>query len=515
MGTNPFTIDVRGPANKGSIALPVTYTPSAGDPNEDGWNMVANPYPCAIDWDATAWTKTNINDATYIWNPDNQQYATYIAGVGTNGGSRNIAPFQAFWTQSNAASPVLNIEEACKVNVDQAFIRAPINNQVIRLSLANATLNDETVIRFDANATDTFDRFADAHTLHSSAVNVPRLGSIINGEQYSINTMSALESSRSIPLLTEFSGIGNFDLAATDISGIGDGCIILEDVMLGTFTDLRQDSSYNFTFNFAQPSPRFILHLTPEPTIDIESVSCHGSNDGQITATIGGTAANFVWTNLGGDTLRTSISQVDDALQGLSAGSYIVTIDGMNTGCAATSDTVEVSEPAALGVLEDISDETCIGCCDGTVNLTPTGGVGPFNYTWMHDNTLTSGNLDNLCIGVYEVEISDANGCYFTHEVRVTGDSIDVGVNEFELQNKPLIYPNPGTGEVFNLAFTNTPPNDLTIQVIDGTGRTIPFELVRANNTLQIMPSSTLSTGVYFIQGLSASGTWSQPVVIK
>ncbi len=57
-GTQPFTIDVTGPPNAGSISLPVSYT-NTGSSVDDGWSMVGNPYPCTIDWDAVDWTKIN------------------------------------------------------------------------------------------------------------------------------------------------------------------------------------------------------------------------------------------------------------------------------------------------------------------------------------------------------------------------------------------------------------------------------------------------------------------------
>ncbi|PJA07394.1 MAG: hypothetical protein COX70_06900, partial [Flavobacteriales bacterium CG_4_10_14_0_2_um_filter_32_8] len=69
IGTQPFTIDVTGPANKGNISLPLTYTASAGI-FDDGWNMVGNPYPSTLDWDSPSITKTGINNAIYIFNPD-------------------------------------------------------------------------------------------------------------------------------------------------------------------------------------------------------------------------------------------------------------------------------------------------------------------------------------------------------------------------------------------------------------------------------------------------------------
>ncbi|MBM3435605.1 MAG: hypothetical protein FJY07_05225 [Bacteroidetes bacterium] len=70
--------------------------------NNQGWNAVGNPYPSAIDWDAASgWTKTNVANATYVENAG--LWASYIAGAGTNGGSRYISPGQGFFVECTDA----------------------------------------------------------------------------------------------------------------------------------------------------------------------------------------------------------------------------------------------------------------------------------------------------------------------------------------------------------------------------------------------------------------------------
>ncbi|NMC98092.1 MAG: hypothetical protein GYA62_00020, partial [Bacteroidales bacterium] len=58
------------------------------------------------------------------------------------------------------------------------------------------------------------------------------------------------------------------------------------------------------------------------------------------------------------------------------------------------------------------SNATCKGC-DGSINLTVTNGVSPYSYSWTGpDNfTATTQNISMLCIGTYNVTITDAIGC--------------------------------------------------------------------------------------------------------
>ncbi|NOU45636.1 MAG: hypothetical protein HOO86_01085, partial [Bacteroidales bacterium] len=63
------TISFAGQLNSG------TFTTSTPTDAVDEFNLVPNPYPSAIDWDAaTGWTKTNVQDAFYIWNPVSNNY---------------------------------------------------------------------------------------------------------------------------------------------------------------------------------------------------------------------------------------------------------------------------------------------------------------------------------------------------------------------------------------------------------------------------------------------------------
>ncbi|PIZ05889.1 MAG: hypothetical protein COY57_04865, partial [Flavobacteriales bacterium CG_4_10_14_0_8_um_filter_32_5] len=79
IGTQPFNMNITGPPNVGNINLPISYT-NSGLPADDGWNMVGNPYPSSIDWDSPNITKNGVNNAIYIWNPDLEQFASYVGG---------------------------------------------------------------------------------------------------------------------------------------------------------------------------------------------------------------------------------------------------------------------------------------------------------------------------------------------------------------------------------------------------------------------------------------------------
>lgn len=122
------TLNLTGTPNTAGQTLPVTYNDDLGQPpSEDGWNLVGNPYPSTIDWDAAGWTKTNINGFFYIWNDDHQHYEGWMTGFGalSDAGSQNIPSMQGFWVQtnSNSPAPVLSADESVKSATDQAFFK--------------------------------------------------------------------------------------------------------------------------------------------------------------------------------------------------------------------------------------------------------------------------------------------------------------------------------------------------------------------------------------------------------
>jgi len=209
VNTNNITIDVTGPISKGAFTFPITYTNSTpiASPNNDGWNLIANPYPSAIDWDSPEWSRNGVNGAIYIYNADNQQYATYVAGsggIGINGGTNIIASSQAFWVKANSISPTLiAASELVKTNTNPNFFRSSntsIVNGVLKLKLSQGLSFDETIIRTNELATENFDGDFDAGKLYSMNSSLPNIASKLNGTPYAINTVYSFNETNEIPV---------------------------------------------------------------------------------------------------------------------------------------------------------------------------------------------------------------------------------------------------------------------------------------------------------------------------
>lgn len=136
------------------------------------------------------------------------------------------------------------------------------------------------------------------------------------------------------------------------------------------------------------------------------NISCNGGNDGAVTLSVsGGTGAyTYAWTRSG------SAVGTTQNLNNLVAGTYIVVVTDAN-GCT-DSDTLTLTEPPTpLTLALDSTDVSCFSGNDGQLDLTVTGGTAGFTYSWNDPSATTSEDVSGLSVGLYTVNVTDANGC--------------------------------------------------------------------------------------------------------
>lgn len=258
------TYSFTGIANNGSFATDVEY-PAFGN----NFNLVPNPYPSAIDWDAASgWTKTNMAGAIYIYNSALSNsgsfvWASYVGGSGTNGGSRYIPSGQAFFVQSSASSPALGLTNATRVHSSQAFLKSPEESvEGLKIIAQSQGQTDESIVKILSEATDDFDNQYDALKLRGTAGNPTLYSLASDNTELSINSIPYSNQSKTVLLGFEmqnekevqfdFGGIGGFPEWMT---------VFFEDIITGQMIDLRQTSTYNFSHQPANDPKRFRLHF--------------------------------------------------------------------------------------------------------------------------------------------------------------------------------------------------------------------------------------------------------------
>lgn len=139
------------------------------------------------------------------------------------------------------------------------------------------------------------------------------------------------------------------------------------------------------------------------------NVSCNGGCNGSITAnpSSGSAPYSYSWAP-GGQTTQT--------INGLCAGSYTVTVTDAS-GCTGTA-SYTITQPTALASTASSTPATC-GSNNGTATASPSGGTGPYSYSWAPSGG-TGVTASNLAVGTYTVTVTDANGCTITATTSVT-----------------------------------------------------------------------------------------------
>ncbi len=184
---------------------------------------------------------------------------------------------------------------------------------------------------------------------------------------------------------------GTYDIEVTDV----DGCIQTTSATVGDI-----------------PASTAIIGT-------IHNVSCNGGNDGQIDVSISGTGTapyTYQWNTASGTPLT---GQTNALASGLIAGDYYVEVTDAN-GCTSISNIDIVTEPSVLTVIVNESPTLCNGDCSGQAQAFPSGGTAPYSYNWDDALNQTTDLANSLCSQLYNVDITDNNGCTVNGQINIT-----------------------------------------------------------------------------------------------
>jgi hypothetical protein len=266
LGTG-FSLTLAAPA---PLILSGTYNHTATFTGPDYSNaaagkylLVGNPYPSTLDWNnAGGWTKTNVGGAIYFWDPANSRVASYVGGLGTNGGTQYIPAMQSFLvtTTGTGGSSRVSINNAARSAQSTSYFRIA-EDEVVRVRLTSrtdSTRSDETVIRFNELATNAFDYDLDALKIFNTG-GMPSVYTTSPEDSYSVNSYTSIDSAKYIPVATKLVLDGSYTL---QVSGSNPNVeYILVDKLLGTSQSIDKDSSYAFTGLKSDDVNRFELQL--------------------------------------------------------------------------------------------------------------------------------------------------------------------------------------------------------------------------------------------------------------
>ena len=147
-----------------------------------------------------------------------------------------------------------------------------------------------------------------------------------------------------------------------------------------------------------QPEAIFISATTTNTTAS--------NNDGEITVTTTGGVAPYVYSITDNSGLPISPFQTSNVFTGLKVGLYTIQVKDAN-GCINSKTNIEIaSNPNALLVSFITTSATCVNPV-GTINITASGGIAPYQYSLDGVNYVSS-NIFNVAPGTYTITVRDS-----------------------------------------------------------------------------------------------------------
>ncbi len=290
------------------------------------------------------------------------------ADVTASGG---VAPYTYFWPHNGSTNPIQN-----SLSAGTYFVEMADDNGCIRI--AQVDIQEPTIIDVTSNINPSTCGNPDGDITISASGGVAPLSIAW--------TNPAGETTPGVNGLTA----GIYTVVISDAAG----CSITE----------------NFTISDID---------APALTLSPNDAFCNGDATGSITSTISGAvgAISYQWidatpTNIAGET--------NPDLLSIAAGDYTLEATDAGTGCI-TLETVTVNDPDALILsIPNIVDASCDISCDGQATAVVSGGTLAYNFLW--SNGTTTPTATNLCVGVSNVTVTDANGCIIQQSITIDED---------------------------------------------------------------------------------------------
>ena len=271
------TIAFTGVLNNGNITPSITNTNNA-------WNLLGNPYSCAISASSFISGNGNLYGTLYIWDQtatNTGDYATCTGGgcvANSHSGNHgtpngNIGSGQGFMVQSKGTGSTASFANTMKTNTNtQFFIMDDVTIQRCYINISDPQNKmNEVLIAFLEGATNGFDDKYDGMKYPSN--DSLKLYSQIDNDsiKYIIQSLSPVIDSQIVRLGLDAGrdGLYTFHLSALE-DFYPEVNIYLKDLLLNKTIDLRKDSSYSFNTFKGVLKDRFIVIFKNDNSVTIE-----------------------------------------------------------------------------------------------------------------------------------------------------------------------------------------------------------------------------------------------------
>ena len=231
----------------------VTGLTNTGTATYAGFNLIGNPFPCALTWNGQSlyWQLSNIDNNCQIWNEHDASYSVIVPGgiiPPTNGFMVHVSPI------GTGSLTLPNMERCFNATPWYKSEETEENRIVLKAIDAAGQTAQETIIAFNPGATEEFDPLFDSYFLAGYA---PMFYSVSRNKDYALKCLPELNSSLIVPLSFIKNNSNEFGIELiTNIPGTN---VYLTDLKLNKTQNLANDPVYLFSSAAGDAAERFQL----------------------------------------------------------------------------------------------------------------------------------------------------------------------------------------------------------------------------------------------------------------
>jgi len=202
-----------------------------------------------------------------------------------------------------------------------------------------------------------------------------------------------------------------------DLQNLTTENFVFDNLPAGTYnirvTDANGTVKYINGIQITQPATGLEISNALVSNFNGFSTSCNGAQNGSIDLSVTGgyPGYTFAWTGPDGFTATT------EDISALNPGVYTIIIRDTTNACPVT-ESYTITEPQVVAFTGTVPDfngyhVSCFGSTNGSITIAPVGGTSVYTYAWTGTNGFTAStqNIANLPVGIYQLVVTDSNGC--------------------------------------------------------------------------------------------------------
>ncbi len=230
------------------------------------WNLLGNPYPCALQW-LTGWTTSNVGGVCQVWSDASLDYVALSEG-------EIIPAMNGFMVEATSTGASLTIPTSARIHDDTytPWYKNTLTANTVKLTAwaEDRKTAKQSSILLNPASTVGFDNQFDGHYLGGFG---PKFYSLAGDDQLSVNSLPELNSNVTVPFAFTKNTASNFTIEMDTKDMIPDLTVYLTDNKTGIKTNLTQNPVYSFSSVEGDDINRFVLNFVSSTGINPETAN--------------------------------------------------------------------------------------------------------------------------------------------------------------------------------------------------------------------------------------------------